>query len=87
LVDCEEAASEWLAICEDEIDGACQVGDVYCWQTVVAFFDDWKSCELGMEADPGSSEELVEDIVLLSISIDEAGPNNMNTQSWVVLGK
>ena len=53
----------------------------------MAFFDDWKSCELRMEADPGSSEELVEDIVLLSISIDEAGPNNMNTQSWVVLGK
>jgi len=40
-----------------------------------------------MKADPGPSEELVENVVLLSVSIDEAGPNNMNAQSRVVLAK
>ena len=38
-----------------------------------------------MQRDPGASEELIEDVILLTITIHKAGADDMNTKAAISL--
>lgn len=55
------------------------------WQFVRTFTDDGKSSQIRMEGDPCSAEELIEDVVLLAVTIQEASTQNVHFDPRVLL--
>ena len=52
---------------------------------VVTLADDRQCGKLGMQRDPSASEELIEDVVLLTITVHKAGTDDMNAEATISL--
>jgi hypothetical protein len=48
------------------------------WNKVSASVDKWQGSQVWVQADPSASEEFVEDIILLSVSVQESGADQVN---------
>ena len=76
---------EVLTLSDDFFNCVCQVVDVNRRQVIRAACDHREGCEVRVETDPGASEELVEDVILLTVTIEEARADNMHSDAVVGL--
>jgi hypothetical protein len=58
-----------------------------CWNQILSLTNNWKSREVRVETYPSSSEKVVENIVLFSVSIEESRANNMDSELIVMFTK
>lgn len=53
------------------------------WQVVFTTVDYWKSSQVWMEGNPCSSEELVENVILLAVTVKETRANDVHIHHGV----
>ena len=57
------------------------------WKNILSLSDHWEGGQLWMQAHPGSPEELVENVVLLTITVEEPTADHMGPEHGVMLRK
>lgn len=70
---------------QNDVDDARQVADMNRRDNVVTLADNGERGQVRMQRHPGTSEELVEDIVLLAVTIHETGTDDMNGKAAIFL--
>jgi hypothetical protein len=58
-----------------------------CWNQILSLTNNWESREVRVETYPSSSEKVVENIVLLPVSIKKARANNMDSELIIMFTK
>lgn len=78
-----EVLPEFLPLGQNELDSIGEIGYMYGWNDIISLANDWKSSKIWMERNPSTSKEVVEDVILLSIAVEEASTNNMDPEPLV----
>lgn len=60
-----------------------QVADVDSWQPVLAIADDWQCGQLWVQRDPSAPEEFIKAVVSLTVSINQAAANDVDSELLV----
>lgn len=63
-----------------------QITDMDGWQHVVSFANDWQRCQVWVQRQPAASEEFIEHIVCLTVSIGQTTADHVDLQVLIELG-
>ena len=74
---------EFLPLGQNELDSIREISYMNGWNNIISLSNNWKSSKIWMEGNPGTSKEVVEDVILLAIAVEEASTNNMDPQPLV----
>lgn len=74
---------EFLPLGQNELDSVSEISYMNGWNNIISLANNWKSSKIWMERNPSASKEVVEDVILLSIAVEEASTDNMDPQPLV----